>query len=42
MTEIGHKEIENKLKAKYVGKFIWDKEILKYDRKQWKNTKYAP
>ena len=23
MTEIEHKEIENKLKAKYVGKFIW-------------------
>ncbi len=23
MTEIEHKEIENKLKKKYVGKFIW-------------------
>lgn len=31
MTEIEHKEIENKLKAKYVGKFIWDKENKEFD-----------
>ena len=31
MTEIKHKEIENKLKAKYVGKFIWDKENKEFD-----------
>lgn len=32
MTEIEHKEIENKLKAKYVGKFIWDKENKEFDK----------
>lgn len=31
MTEIEHKEIENKLKTKYVGKFIWDKENKEFD-----------
>lgn len=31
MTEIEHKEIENKLKAKYVGKFVWDKENKEFD-----------
>ena len=31
MTEIEHKEIENKLKAKYVGKVIWDKENKEFD-----------
>lgn len=31
MTEIEHKQIENKLKAKYVGKFIWDKENKEFD-----------
>lgn len=31
MTEIEHKEIENKLKEKYVGKFIWDKENKEFD-----------
>ena len=31
MPEIEHKEIENKLKAKYVGKFIWDKENKEFD-----------
>ena len=31
MTEIEHKEIENKLKAKYVGKFSWDKENKEFD-----------
>lgn len=31
MTEIEHKEIENKLKAKYVGKFIWNKENKEFD-----------
>ena len=32
MTEIEHKEIENKLKAKYVGKFIWDKENKEFGK----------
>ena len=31
MTEIEHKEIENKLKEEYVGKFIWDKENKEFD-----------
>ena len=31
MTEIEHKEIENKLKKEYVGKFIWDKENKEFD-----------
>ena len=31
MTEIEHKEIENKLKEEYVGKFIWDKANKEFD-----------
>ena len=31
MTEVEHKEIENKLKKEYVGKFIWDKENKEFD-----------
>ena len=31
MTEIEHKEIENKLKKEYVGKFVWDKENKEFD-----------